>query len=423
MPLSTNDCREMFNHIDTNWKHLLLKKSSVPLANIIKKINSVNLCPKPCNIFNAMRLTKLDDIKCIIIGQDPYNTTKLDESGLSCPIANGLAFSSNDDKISNVLSNIYEALHCSNQIQEMPSTSDLSYWASHGVLLLNNPLTTLVGSYDVHTDLWKDYVNELIKNISEYYTDNNKKLIFFLWGKKAQTLESYCGDHIVWRWIHPSPKAQEKCREEMKFKHCAHFKDIQDMIEHPIDWNPITGVKIFTDGSSTLRRDPNIGGWSIYISNGEFDDRVIYGRTIEYSIEDENILIPVTNQRSEGYALIKALTFIHENNIRYPVEIVTDSQFYIDVLTSWMHSWHGLDPQFNVKKDGSPIKNADIIRKLYQLYTTLFNIKLKHVRSHKTAPSDLSSPEYLLWYGNDVCDIHAKLGQEHDHFGEVVAQL
>ena len=395
-----NFLKEIVAGIDDDWRGILVRDNSGLLVKIINTIPLDNICPHAGNIFNAMRLTRLNDIKCVIIGQDPYHTMELDGNGIMQPTAHGLAFSSKSRKIPPSLRNIYEALIKSGLLTEMPKTADLTHWATQGILLLNMALTTEVGNPEQHLEMWRDYVISVIKTIAVNATSAGRKLVFMLWGKKAQMLEEHCGDHYVWKHCHPSPKAQNGVPEE-RFVNCNHFSALQAL--HTIRWDPDVFVRIFTDGSATVV-EPKNGGHAMLVVEGESNGFIKYGRTPTIGLNGD--ACEITNNRGEGLAIINAMEFVKSNDIRYPVEIVTDSQLYINIITLWMTEWHKLSPDFTKKKDGGPIANKDIVERLYELRRA--NITFQHINSHRTAPENVDSREYLLWWGNNVVDIYAK---------------
>lgn len=425
MSMSTDEYTRIFHNIDKSWKNILISKNKVSL---IKAMNSIapytaTLCPKLDNIFNAFRLTPLDLCKVVIIGMEPINTYEIDSvSGFNSPVADGLAFSSRSAIVSPVLQNIYSCLLTHKHVTDIPTTSDLQWWATQGVLMLNLSLTTVKGFAKSHTAIWDEYIKNVIKDLCAVKEEQNKNLIFMLWGKDAQKLESIIGqDHFMWRWAHPSPMAQGALPLNKKFQYCIHFDDANKILDDAIDWDPSTKVRIFTDGSSTVKKEPNVGGWAMYVTNGPDDDLVHYSK-ISTVIVDGKSHGP-TNQRGEGLAIIAALNYILVNNIMYPIEIVTDSQFYIDVLTNWMHTWHIIDPTFHKNKSGNPVKNRDIIIQLYELYnkvTSKIKLTFKHVNSHRDAPVDISSDEYNLWWGNFMADKYAGEGKDQITFDTVI---
>lgn len=409
--------KDAMEGIDTNWRKILIGDNINLIQSIIKELPCNNLCPRPCDIFNAMRLTRLDDVRCIIIGQDPYHSLELIDNDMQ-PIAHGLAFSSKGSKIPPSLANIYGALVNSRLLRNTPKVSNLTHWATQGMLLLNTALTTEAGKPEQHLELWREYVCNVIKSICAYHSSQNKTLVFLLWGKKAQQMEEYCENHIVLKWSHPSPLAQGRLNNDQRFENCDHFIALQNAWNVKFNWNPDIEVRIFTDGSATLQKPKN-GGHAMYVMEGQYDGMIKYGRTPDIDINGDPCAI--TNNRGEGLAIINAMEFVKINDIRYPVEIVTDSQLYINIITKWMYEWYNLSPTFTIKKDGGLIANKDIVETLYNLRRA--NITFRHVNSHRTAPENKDSLEYLLWYGNNVVDQYAKKAYDLEPGETVIGTL
>lgn len=149
---------------------------------IIDKHPEIELCPSKEDVFKAFKLCPFNDLKIVIIGQDPYPQKH---------IATGIAFGNNlkgGDYVSPSLNVIKESL--------MPLTSydngnsfdySLESWAKQGILLLNSSLTTEVNKIGVHFELWKPFVSALIKNLNSYKTG----IIYVLFGEQAKTFKPY----------------------------------------------------------------------------------------------------------------------------------------------------------------------------------------------------------------------------------------
>lgn len=150
--------------------------------------------PPKENIFRALSLCDYDDIKVVILGQDPYHELHQ---------ANGLAFSvTKDVKIPPSLVNIYKELHDDLGV-DIPNHGDLTSWAKQGVLLLNNVLTVEEGKANSHAKKgWEIFTLNIVKALN----DREKPLVFILWGKNAIEKKKYISDkHLVLTSPHPSP--------------------------------------------------------------------------------------------------------------------------------------------------------------------------------------------------------------------------
>ena len=181
------------------WKEILAPiKNSEYFATLRKKINeeyAKNICfPPKKQIFRALELTPFDEVKVVILGQDPYHNDFQ---------ANGLCFSVSDMvPAPPSLKNIYKELESDLNIKK--NTNDLSSWALQGVLLLNTTLTVKAHEANSHKDLgWEQFTDFIIKEISSH----RENIVFVLWGayaqKKSQLIDSQ--KHLIIKTAHPSP--------------------------------------------------------------------------------------------------------------------------------------------------------------------------------------------------------------------------
>lgn len=151
--------------------------------------------PPKDSIFNAFKFCSFDDVKVIIIGQDPYHGEGE---------ANGLAFSVNDSvKIPPSLVNIYKEINCEFDRIILPNSGNLERWAKQGVLLLNATLTVRKDIANSHKDLkWQQFTDAVIATLSA----EKENLVFLLWGafaqKKAGLIDAE--KHLVLMSGHPS---------------------------------------------------------------------------------------------------------------------------------------------------------------------------------------------------------------------------
>lgn len=216
----------MLSNVSKEWLELLDEKS---LSAIEEKVDarSTTVCPPKEDWFNWARLTPLDSVRVIIIGQDPYYTKGT---------ANGLAFSCTEKKVPPSLRNIYECLFRQKLIPKVPNHGLLQEWASRGVLLLNSAFSTELGKPNEHSDIWSEYVHNLVKKLVDYGVRKGVKYTFLLWGKSAQKFKQDVGDkHYVLEWAHPSPMAQTRLPDRLKFVQCNHFRICSE--RYGIDWS------------------------------------------------------------------------------------------------------------------------------------------------------------------------------------------
>lgn len=181
------------------WKDVLapIKNSDYfkTLWTRVKQEYQQNKCfPPKDKIFRAIELTPFDEIKVVIIGQDPYHDDYQ---------ANGLCFSVSDQVVAPPsLRNIYKELKDDLGVER--KTNELDVWAMQGVLLLNATLTVRAHSANSHKDLgWEVFTDFIIKEIS----NRRENVVFVLWGafaqKKAELIDT--NKHFVIKSVHPSP--------------------------------------------------------------------------------------------------------------------------------------------------------------------------------------------------------------------------
>ncbi len=186
--------------VGNNWDKILEEEYYKEyFINIVKYINKAYkerpIFPPKNYILRALSLTDYNDVKVVILGQDPYH-------GIG--EANGLAFSVNDGiKLPPSLKNIYKELN-SDLGLDIPSTGDLTCWAKEGVLLLNSVLTVEKDKPASHKNLgWEKFTDAIIRKVNE----KNNPVVFILWGNFAKSKKSLITNpkHLVIESSHPSP--------------------------------------------------------------------------------------------------------------------------------------------------------------------------------------------------------------------------
>lgn len=176
-------------------------------------------------IFNAFEQCLLEEIKVVIIGQDPYHGTGQ---------ANGLAFSVNvGQKIPPSLRNIYKELKDDVGF-EIPTHGDLTAWAKQGVLLLNSVMTVEEGKPGSHQHKgWETFTDAVINKLS----GENNGIVFLLWGNYAKSKMELidASKHKIFTAAHPSPLSAYQ-----GFFHCKHFSKTNEYLlqqgKKPISW-------------------------------------------------------------------------------------------------------------------------------------------------------------------------------------------
>lgn len=189
-----------------------------------QEYSNKTIYPPREKIFVALDNTPPDEIKVVIIGQDPYHQKNQ---------ANGLAFSvENDVPLPPSLKNIFQELKM--DVGVINYKSDLLSWAKQGVLLLNTVLTVEEGKADAHKNKgWEKFTDAIIKQISE----NRKGIIFLLWGSKAIKKKNLIDSdvHYILEAPHPSPLSSYR-----GFFGCKHFSKsnniLKKMGKKPINW-------------------------------------------------------------------------------------------------------------------------------------------------------------------------------------------
>jgi uracil-DNA glycosylase len=182
-----------------NWTEIIAPiKNTDYYRNLWQKVEekyATEKCfPPKHQIFRALDLTPFDDIKVVIIGQDPYHN---DDQ------ANGLCFSVSEKvKTPPSLKNIFTELKSDLGIDR--TQNELDDWVAQGVLLLNATLTVTAHSPNSHKDLgWEQFTDFIIKEISE----KKENIVFVLWGAFAQKKEELINSsqHLIIKSAHPSP--------------------------------------------------------------------------------------------------------------------------------------------------------------------------------------------------------------------------
>ncbi|MEW4308249.1 uracil-DNA glycosylase [Rossellomorea marisflavi] len=160
-----------------------------------KEYGEHTVYPPMFDIFNAFHYTSYDDVKVVLLGQDPYHGPNQAE-GLSFSVKKGV-------KIPPSLRNMYKELE--NDIGcPVPEHGSLVKWAKEGVLLLNTVLTVRDGEAHSHRNKgWERLTDHVIKTLN----DREKPVVFILWGKPAQAKEKLIDQsvHFILKSPHPSP--------------------------------------------------------------------------------------------------------------------------------------------------------------------------------------------------------------------------
>ena len=181
--------------------------------------------PDKNDIFNALKWTSYEDVRVVILGQDPYHGENQ---------AHGLAFSVQTGvEAPPSLKNMYKELQ--NELGlYIPNNGYLETWARQGVLLLNSSLTVRDGEANSHKGKgWEIFTNRIVELLNE----RRETVIFLLWGNDARKKEEIITNpqHIILTAAHPSPLSASR-----GFFGCGHFKKVNNILtamnRAPIDW-------------------------------------------------------------------------------------------------------------------------------------------------------------------------------------------
>ena len=156
---------------------------------ILRKLSASNdiICPRLKDVFKAFTLCSLDNLKCVIVAQEPYPNLRNGN-----PVATGLAFANSPDTPDSQLSPSLETLKESVIDYTVPHgiinfDPSLEKWEKQGVLLLNSALSCEAGRVGSHTLMWRPFIKSLFTNLSEYHTG----IVYVLMGTVAQSFEPY----------------------------------------------------------------------------------------------------------------------------------------------------------------------------------------------------------------------------------------
>lgn len=215
-----------------SWADAIGAEKQQPyFQKIIQQVNTERrsgqiIYPPAPDVFNAFRYTEFNQVKVVIIGQDPYHNVGQ---------AHGLAFSVQMGvEIPPSLKNIYKELASDIDGFQIPNHGCLKKWADEGVLLLNTVLTVKAHLAHSHKDIgWETFTDKVIEVLNQH----RENLVFLLWGNPAQKKGSKIDTarHLVLKAAHPSPLSAHR-----GFFGCRHFSQTNQYLKDkgisPIDW-------------------------------------------------------------------------------------------------------------------------------------------------------------------------------------------
>lgn len=216
--------------IASSWQPYLKEEFEQPyfenLVGFVKReYTNYKVYPPGNKIFAAFDACSFEDLKVVIIGQDPYHGQGQ---------ANGLCFSVDDNiKVPPSLRNIYKEIN-TDLGKDIPESGNLSRWAEQGVLMLNATLTVRANTPGSHQNKgWEEFTDAVIKQIAE----KKSNLVFMLWGAYAQRKGAVVDKqkHLVLSSPHPSPFSAHR-----GFLGNKHFSQCNDYLKKnglaTIDW-------------------------------------------------------------------------------------------------------------------------------------------------------------------------------------------
>lgn len=223
--------------VENDWKPILKKMEATESYQqlrefLVEEYNTKIIYPKKENIWQAFEWTPYNEVKAVILGQDPYHGANQ---------AHGLAFSVRPEvKLPPSLKNIYKELQDDLGLEPVQH-GYLKSWAQQGVLMLNTILTVRAGEAHSHKNHgWELLTDEVIKALNE----REKPVVFILWGSPAQKKRKMIDEtkHKVVASVHPSPLAAYR-----GFFGSKPFSKTNELLEasgqEPINWklpaNPI----------------------------------------------------------------------------------------------------------------------------------------------------------------------------------------
>ena len=226
-----NDVRIIMNvKIEQSWKDALAGEFEKPyFASLVRflheeKSSGQKIYPPGGQIFKAFELTPLDNLKVVILGQDPYHGPG-QAHGLSFSVPEGVPAPPS-------LKNIFKEIETDMGIR-MSGYPNLEKWARQGVLMLNAVLTVRAGAAASHSRIgWEQFTDAVIRHIS----DNCDGVVFLLWGNFARSKRELIdvSRHHVLEAAHPSPLARGA------FFGCRHFSRTNEILSSqgktPVDW-------------------------------------------------------------------------------------------------------------------------------------------------------------------------------------------
>ena len=218
-------------HIGNDWDALLAPQFQSDAYRqlrqfLIQEYRTKKIYPDMYDIFNALKLTAYQDVKCVILGQDPYHGEG-QAHGLSFSVRKGIQ---PPPSLVNIFKEIYDDLGIDNR----GTHGELTAWAKQGVLLLNAALTVRAGQANSHRGMgWEQVTDSIISLLNQ----RAQPVVFILWGGNARAKASLitAPQHLILQCPHPSPLSAYH-----GFFGCKHFSKTNEILKSigstEIDW-------------------------------------------------------------------------------------------------------------------------------------------------------------------------------------------
>jgi len=366
-------------------------------------------------IFEFLRYCGPDDVRVVIVGQDPYPTNA---QGVCFSTPKGVGVKPSlknifDNLVAHGLANRYDEHRATNGV-----CGDLRVWAAQGVVLINAALTTATNVRGAHRSAWRPFTQYLIRTLSAHAAAAGRRLVFMLWGGDARAYKSVVvGAHDVYEWTHPSPMSDNKLDERRRFKRAPHFVDANACLVaqgvRPIVWDPLVPTLAYTDGACTRNGLPDaVAAFAAIVTAGPLAGVGICGRVAPcaYKLVDANDLcagfcpdtgdaMPPTNNRGEYLAWCWVLLILLRGRVCGRVEIRSDCNLFIKTITKWL-------PARRKSNTASDLKNLDLITIADALFKALTaqadDLALIHIPSHRPPPTEPVA--FRHWDGNRRAD-------------------
>lgn len=216
--------------LKNSWQNLLEEEFSKEYYQSLRRFltneyNTKNIHPDAHDIFNALNYADYNDVKVVILGQDPYHGPD-QAHGLSFSVKPGVKA---PPSLMNIFKELNDDLGC-----YIPNNGYLKKWADQGVLLLNTVLTVREGHANSHKGIgWEQFTDRIISLLN----DREDPMVFILWGKNAQSKLSILTnpEHMIIQSAHPSPlSARNGFFNSKPFSRANNF--LVRIGKEPVDW-------------------------------------------------------------------------------------------------------------------------------------------------------------------------------------------